>query len=82
MPKAGAGPPQWVPAWALAGISKRSLMFSDSVFAQASEDAIVDLLNNVEVYGAKTFALDSSTDVGKQVYSLGGIVALLRYELR
>ncbi|NMJ86538.1 MAG: mRNA surveillance protein pelota [Thaumarchaeota archaeon] len=59
-----------------------SLMFSNSVFAQASEGAVVDLLNNVEVYGAKTFALDSSTDVGKQIYSLGGIVALLRYELR
>ena len=58
-----------------------SLMFSDTVFDQANEGSVIDLLNNVEAYGAKTFALDSSTDVGMQVSSLGGIVALLRYVL-
>lgn len=59
-----------------------SLMFSDVVFKSVDEDAIIDLLNIVESYGAKAFAVDSSTDIGLQVSSLGGIVALLRYALR
>jgi protein pelota len=59
-----------------------SLMFSDVVFKNVDEDAIIDLLNIVEGYGAKSFAVDSSTDIGLQVSSLGGIVALLRYVLR
>jgi protein pelota len=56
-----------------------SLIFSDTVFGYASEDVVVSLLNTVEGYGAKAFAADSSTDIGMQVSSLGGIVALLRY---
>ncbi len=59
-----------------------SLMFSDAIFGYADEDAVVDLLNTVEGYGAKAFAADSSTDIGMQVSSLGGVVALLRYALR
>lgn len=59
-----------------------SLMFSDVVFNQASEGTVIGLLNSVEAYGAKAFALDSSTDIGLQVSSLGGIVALLRYAIR
>ncbi|MBI5133184.1 MAG: mRNA surveillance protein Pelota, partial [Thaumarchaeota archaeon] len=58
-----------------------SLMFSDVVFKSVDEDAIIDLLNIVEGSGAKAFAVDSSTDIGLQVSSLGGIVALLRYAL-
>lgn len=58
-----------------------SLMFSDAVFKDNDEDTVIELLNNVESHGAKTFALDSSTDIGLQVSSLGGIVALLRYAL-
>lgn len=58
-----------------------SLLFSDTVFNNNNENVVIDLLNNVETYGAKTFALDSSTDIGMQVSSLGGIVALLRYAL-
>jgi protein pelota len=58
-----------------------SLMFSDSIFGHADEDAVVNLLNTVEGYGAKAFATDSSTDIGMQVSSLGGVVALLRYAL-
>jgi protein pelota len=35
----------------------------------------------IESYGAKMFAVDSSTDIGLRVSSLGGIVALLRYAI-
>jgi len=59
-----------------------SLMFSDTVFNSASEDAIIELLNTAEGYGASAFAVDSSTDIGMRVSSLGGMVALLRYALR
>ena len=58
-----------------------SLIFSDAVFGHADEDAVINLLNIVEGYGAKAFAADSSTDIGMQVSSLGGVVALLRYAL-
>lgn len=58
-----------------------SLAFSDAIFGYTDEDAVVNLLNTVEGYGAKAFAADSSTDIGMQVSSLGGVVALLRYAL-
>lgn len=56
-----------------------SIVFSDSIFKTTNEEEIVKLLNSIESYGAKTFAVDSSTDIGLRVSSLGGIVALLRY---
>ena len=56
-----------------------AVVFSDSIFKTADEEVIVKLLNLIESYGAKTFAVDSSTDIGLRVSSLGGIVALLRY---
>jgi protein pelota len=59
-----------------------SLVFSDSIFQTADENDLVRLLNLVESYGAQTFAVDSSTDIGLRVSSLGGIVALLRYTIR
>jgi protein pelota len=59
-----------------------SAAFSDSVFAQTKEDEIVQLLDKLESQGAKTYAVDSSTDIGLRVSSLGGIVAILRYALR
>jgi protein pelota len=55
------------------------LVFSDSIFETANENDIIKLLNLIERYGGKTFAVDSSTDIGLRVSSLGGIVALLRY---
>jgi protein pelota len=57
-------------------------VFSDSIFTTANEDEVVKMLNSIESYGAKTFAVDSSTDIGLRVSSLGGIVAILRYALR
>jgi len=59
-----------------------SVVFSDSIFKTANEEQVVKLLNSIESYGAKTFAVDSSTDIGLRVSSLGGIVALLRYAVR
>ena len=58
-----------------------SLMFTDVVFNQVNEGTVIELLNSVEASGAKTYALDLSTDIGMQVSSLGGIVALLRYAI-
>jgi protein pelota len=58
-----------------------SVIFSDSIFRTADENDVVNLLNTIEAQGARTFAVDSSTDIGLQVSSLGGIVALLRYAM-
>ncbi len=59
-----------------------SVVFSDSVFNSADESTVVRLLNSIEAYGAKTYAVDSSTDIGMRVSSLGGMVAVLRYAVR
>jgi protein pelota len=60
-----------------------AVVFSDSIFkiANEEEEKIVKLLNLIESYGAKMFAVDSSTDIGLRISSLGGIVALLRYAM-
>jgi protein pelota len=58
------------------------LVFSDSIFKTTDENDVVKLLNLLESHGAKSFAVDSSTDIGWRVSSLGGIVALLRYSIR
>jgi protein pelota len=57
------------------------LVFSDSIFKTADENEILNLLDLVEGYGAKTYAVDSSTDIGLRISSIGGIVALLRYAI-
>jgi protein pelota len=57
------------------------LIFSDSIFKSVDENSVIKLLNSVEAHGAKIFAVDSSTDIGLRVSSLGGIVALLRYAI-
>jgi protein pelota len=59
-----------------------AVVVSDSIFKTADEEQVVKLLNSVESYGAQTYAVDSSTDIGLRVSSLGGIVALLRYAVR
>ena len=58
------------------------LVFSDSIFKVIDENDIIKLLNLVESYGGKIFAVDSSTDIGLRISSLGGILALLRYAIR
>jgi protein pelota len=58
-----------------------SLIFSSSIFGTVEEDELVKLLNTVEGQGASTFAIDSSTDIGMRVSSLGGIVSVLRFQI-
>jgi protein pelota len=55
------------------------VVFSDAIFKTSDEDAVLKVLNSIESYGGKIYAVDSSTDIGLRVSSLGGIVALLRY---
>lgn len=59
-----------------------AVIFSDSIFRNSDEAAVVKMLNTAESYGAKTYAVDSSTDIGLRVSSLGGIVAVLRFAIR
>lgn len=58
------------------------LVISDSIFKTATESDVINLLNSVEGQGVRTYAVDSSTDIGLRVSSLGGIIALLRYTIR
>ena len=56
---------------------------SDDVFsAGLDEDMVVSLLNTVEERGGSIYLADASTELGKQVSSFGGIIALLRYAVR
>ena len=58
-----------------------SVIFSSSIFGTVEEDELVSLLNTIESQGASAFAIDSSTDIGLRVSSLGGIVSVLRYQI-
>jgi protein pelota len=58
------------------------VVFSDAIFKTSDEDTVLKVLNSIESYGGKIYAVDSSTDIGLRVSSLGGIVALLRYSMR
>lgn len=78
--KFAMGMPEVLQAAAMKAIE--SVVFSDSIFKTADEEQVVKMLNSIEGHGAKTFAVDSSTDIGLRVSSLGGIVALLRYAVR
>ena len=56
---------------------------SDVVFsAGVDEGEVVGVLNTIEGKGGSVHLADASTELGKQVSSFGGIVALLRYALR
>jgi protein pelota len=58
------------------------LVYSDKVFFEVKEDEFIKMLNEIESKkNVKTFATDSSTDIGMRVSSLGGIIALLRYQI-
>lgn len=56
-----------------------SIVFSDKIFEYKQEDEVIEFLNNAEAMGAEVFSVDSTTDTGLRVSSLGGIVATLRY---
>jgi protein pelota len=59
--------------------SIESLLVSSRIFETGNEEQVVELLNSVEKFGGKTVLVDDSTDAGKQIESLGGVVGLLRY---
>ncbi|MBI2642781.1 MAG: pelota family protein, partial [Nitrosarchaeum sp.] len=57
------------------------LVFSDKAIQTNDEKKIIELLNDAESKGVKTYSVDSSTDIGLRVTGLGGIVSLLRYAI-
>ena len=57
------------------------LVFSDKAIQTNDEKKIIELLNDAENKGVKTYSVDSSTDIGLRVTGLGGIVSLLRYAI-
>ncbi|MDE1764154.1 MAG: pelota family protein [Thaumarchaeota archaeon] len=59
----------------------QSLIFSDKIFENQDEDMVIAFLNNAEGKGVEVYAVDSTTDVGLRVSSLGGVVSLLRFSL-
>lgn len=58
-----------------------ALVFSDSAIQTIDESKVIELLNEAENKGVKTYSVDSSTDVGLRVTGLGGIISLLRYAI-
>ncbi len=56
-----------------------SLVFSDRIFEKQDEDKIIEFLNQVESKGVEVYAVDSTTDAGLRVSSLGGVISLLRF---
>ncbi|CUR50956.1 Protein pelota homolog [Nitrosotalea devaniterrae] len=56
-----------------------SLVFSDKIFEKQDEDKIIEFLNHVESKGVEVYAVDSTTDAGLRVSSLGGVISLLRF---
>lgn len=59
----------------------QSLVFSDKIFENQDEDRVIAFLNQAEGKGVEVYAVDSTTDVGLRVSSLGGVVSLLRFAL-
>ena len=57
----------------------QSIIFSDKIFEKQDEDGVIEFLNQAESKGVEIFSVDSTTDVGLRVSSLGGIVSLLRF---
>ena len=57
------------------------VMVSSKIFEQVEEDEVVNLLDKIEKFNGKIHLLDSSTETGKQIDSIGGIIALLRYSI-
>ena len=60
--------------------SVESVLASDRIFqSKMDEEKVVQLLNRVEEHRGKVFLLDGSTDLGNQVSTLGGLLAVLRF---
>jgi protein pelota len=58
-----------------------SLIYSDAVFSVIEEGELISLLNLIEYSGSKIYGVDATTDIGLRITSLGGAVALLRYQI-
>lgn len=56
-----------------------SVVFSYKIIEEENEEKVINFLNEVENSGAKIYGVDSTTDLGLRVNSMGGIVALLRF---
>ncbi|HET7336782.1 MAG TPA: mRNA surveillance protein Pelota [Candidatus Nitrosotalea sp.] len=56
-----------------------SLVFSDKIFEKQDEDKIIEFLNQVESKGVEVYTVDSTTDAGLRVSSLGGVISILRF---
>jgi protein pelota len=56
-----------------------SMVFSDKIFEKQDEDKIIEFLNEVESKGVQVYTVDSTTDAGLRVSSLGGVISLLRF---
>jgi len=59
-----------------------SLVFSDKIFERQDEDKVIEFLNRVESKGVEVYAVDSTTDTGLRVSSLGGVISLLRFSVQ
>ena len=55
------------------------VMISSKVFELSDEDQVISLLDGIEKFNGQIYLLDSSTEVGKQIDAVGGIIASLRY---
>jgi protein pelota len=68
-----------VKAAAISG-AVEACVVSDDVFGrEVDEEDLVSVLNEIEEKGGSIYLADSSLEMGKQVSSFGGIVAILRY---
>ncbi len=56
-----------------------SLVFSEKILELEDEEKIINFLNDLEAKAVTAFSVDSSTDIGLRVDSMGGIVSLLRF---
>lgn len=60
-----------------------SCAVSNDVFSVGTdEEDFIDTLNVIQEHGGRVYLADSSLEVGKQISSFGGIIALLRYALK
>ncbi len=66
---------------AKAGAVETCVVADDVFGTNVDEATLVETLNLIEKKGGKIFLTDSSLETGKQVSALGGIVALLRYDI-
>ena len=60
----------------------KAVLLSNKIFEKKiNEDLLITVLNKIELTGGSILIVDSTTDIGLQVSSLGGIIALLRYPM-